>query len=864
MDMGMNTRLKPTFRKLIGLGHIAFMTLIALGVSTVNSGADTIWTGATSTDFTNPSNWNNGLPTAQPGLINGSETLTIGASTSATAQSLIFQGGGSSTLSIDSTSSLSLAGGSLTSAFYVNDGSTLTLSGGTINDSSGYLQLGDGTGGSGKIIQTASANLNFTGSALTIGSSTGGTGEYDLQSGNLYVNASGSATVGMAGTGKLIQTGGTLTADSAVAIGGGASGTYTISGGSGTFNNGLNLGSQGTVNLNSGGTIIAKGTSGISGGGLIQGNGGTLQASADLTVNVPLHLGSNTRTTMDTNGHNVTLNGTVTDANDGSNGGLTKIGSGDLTFKAGTNSIASLYTLGGNINQGSGVTLTSYEMGIGYSTGNTATYTLTGGTITLPAGTVPPIVGGPSTAASLRVGDFNGTGTFNQSAGTVTDGGSLNIGNRGGTGVYNLTGGQLNLGASTLNVFGRNDPRDGNPTDSNSFYRTLGSSAGTLNLSGGTLSLASAGAIILSSLQTTTLPSIAQGSKGTIVQTGGTLQIQNGGTLYLSGVGTGEYDLNGGLLQVGGSGLAEHFGGTSGTYTFKLGGGTLQVYGSDLTTSASATLVANSTSMIDTNGLNATFSGTLSGVGALLKTGAGNMTLTHDNSYSGGTSVNAGKLLANNATGSAIGSGALTVASGATVGGMGKITPGSFTINGFVQVGNGTDATSTFTLGNTASSSFSNATLQFNLDGTSAQSNHLTLGAGALAFSNTKLQLSFTLPLNGTNALYNLIDNGSSSSGLYSGLTLGGTDVYGNQIIIGGLSIDATGIFGATGTDGQVTTGVGTGSYLFLNTTTGQIGAYVVPEPSTWAMLLSGVVLLAAMQRRRKTVLTEAPLRKVG
>jgi len=59
--------------------------------------------------------------------------------------------------------------------------------------------------------------------------------------------------------------------------------------------------------------------------------------------------------------------------------------------------------------------------------------------------------------------------------------------------------------------------------------------------------------------------------------------------------------------------------------------------------------------------------------GALTKVGGGTMRLTAANSYSGGTTVSAGRLLVNNATGSGTGSGSVTV-DGGILGGTGRIT----------------------------------------------------------------------------------------------------------------------------------------------------------------------------------------------
>lgn len=79
-------------------------------------------------------------------------------------------------------------------------------------------------------------------------------------------------------------------------------------------------------------------------------------------------------------------------------------------------------------------------------------------------------------------------------------------------------------------------------------------------------------------------------------------------------------------------------------------------------------------------------SGVVSGSG-LTKNGDGTLALSGANTYSGGTSVSNGTLLVNNSTGSGVGSGALSVASGATLGGDGIIGASS-TLQGIHAPGN--------------------------------------------------------------------------------------------------------------------------------------------------------------------------------
>jgi YVTN family beta-propeller protein/autotransporter-associated beta strand protein len=93
-------------------------------------------------------------------------------------------------------------------------------------------------------------------------------------------------------------------------------------------------------------------------------------------------------------------------------------------------------------------------------------------------------------------------------------------------------------------------------------------------------------------------------------------------------------------------------------------GGTLQIAGANITSSLPVTLQSQG-GTIDTNGNNATLSGTISGPGTLVKVGAGTLTLTGNNSYQGGTALNAGTLAVGSNT--ALGTVALTFADGTTL-----------------------------------------------------------------------------------------------------------------------------------------------------------------------------------------------------
>jgi autotransporter-associated beta strand protein len=98
--------------------------------------------------------------------------------------------------------------------------------------------------------------------------------------------------------------------------------------------------------------------------------------------------------------------------------------------------------------------------------------------------------------------------------------------------------------------------------------------------------------------------------------------------------------------------------------------GTLQIASTgSLGGGSYAGAITNSGSFILSSDSNQLLSGMISGVGTLTKSGEGTLTLTANNSYSGGTSVTAGKLLVNGA----ITNSAVTVQNGGVLGGGGAV-----------------------------------------------------------------------------------------------------------------------------------------------------------------------------------------------
>ena len=136
---------------------------------------------------------------------------------------------------------------------------------------------------------------------------------------------------------------------------------------------------------------------------------------------------------------------------------------------------------------------------------------------------------------------------------------------------------------------------------------------------------------------------------------------EGSGTQILSGANTysGGTTLAGGILQAGSATAL-------GTGTISFTGGTLQ-YGVGVSQDFSSQFSTTAAQLysIDTNGQNVEFDSALTSAGgSLTKLGAGTLNLTNANTYSGGTTISSGILEESN--NSALGTGDVTVASGAS------------------------------------------------------------------------------------------------------------------------------------------------------------------------------------------------------
>lgn len=330
------------------------------------------------------------------------------------------------------------------------------------------------------------------------------------------------------------------------------------------------------------------------------------------------------------------------------------------------------------------------------------------------------------------------------------------------------------------------------------------------------------------------------GTGSVTVEAGGTLvatevrlvgSAGSGGTLLVTGAGS---SMTTSALLVGGDSdttvtIADGatltgaltFGGGTGTSTLNIGNG-----GAAGTLNAATVEGAVGTAYVNFNHTGAlSFAPQLKGAIVVAKQGAGTTSLTAANTYTGGTTVSGGKLLANNVTGSAFGSGAVTVQSGATLGGAGFIG-GLTTVatGGHLAPGNSI-GTLTFDNGLTlATGTF----LDFDLGATS---DLLRITAGN--FDVVGATFNFTATGGYTPGDYALIDWTGATAGAF---TLGN---FGIGTVNRGIASDYSLWFD--------------GSKLMLTAS-----AAAIPEPSTYAMLAGGGALALALWRRRQRAIVNA------
>jgi len=328
-------------------------------------------------------------------------------------------------------------------------------------------------------------------------------------------------------------------------------------------------------------------------------------------------------------GSSLTISGGISGA-----AALRKLGSGTLTL-SGSNSYSGVTSVNAGtlvLGNAGGLAGSTFSGGAGSLSFGSLTAVTFGG---LSGSSNLALVNASSAAVALSVGANNASTTY---SGTLTGGGSL-----------------AKLGAGTLTLSGENDYSGGTTISAGTL--TLGNDAalgsGGVSVAGGSLNLG--GRTIANAV------SISAGvlSGGTIAAaqvaaTGGAISAVLSGDGGFAKGGSGTLTLSGNNTYSGGTTIS------AGTLAFgnlnALGSGTLSFAGNSTLRSAAAGTLANALS-IDA-GVTATFdsqsnanvlSGAIGGSGGLVKLGAGTLTLSGSNTYTGGTTVSAGILAVSSA-----------------------------------------------------------------------------------------------------------------------------------------------------------------------------------------------------------------------
>ena len=738
----------------------------------------------------------NVLPTSGTGTGTGGAVTTLSSGTYINFQHLTVNSGTwnlqGPLVSVDATLNGGLVNFSNGGVFGTN---ALTSNGGAIAASTGGLTIANnvtlGTGG-----LTAAGTNNFTLSGVlsgTGGLTQSGTGILSLTGANTYTGGTivSAGTLALSGGGSLLATGsmnlsgatsifdisaatadstlGSLTgvAGSQVALGahnltvGDATNTTfagAVAGTGGVVKQGTGTLTLSGVNTYTGGTTINTGTLALSGGGALSANGAvTVAAASALDIS-----GSSANQTI----------GNLT----GAAGSQVLLGARTLTTGgAGNTTFAGIISgSGGLVKQGAGTLTLS------------GTNTYSGGT-TINAGALL----GDTASLQGNIAD-NASLIFNQAAngtfaGVISGTGALT---KQGAGVLTLSGANTYSGGTVISagtLQGDTTSLQGNIADNAALVFNQGIDGSfTGAISGtGSLSKQGAGTLILSgtnsytggtSINTGTLQGTTASLTGAIVNnaalafnqaTNGTFVGGISGTGGLTKLGTGTVTL---------SGANNYTGGTT------ISAGALQ----GDTTSLQGNIVDNASLIFDQNA-NGNFSGAVSGSGSLVKQGAGVLTLSGTNSYTGATQINAGTL-ALAAGGSLATSSGVDLAAGSTLdlSAAGNQTLGVLGgAGGTVNIG-----ANTLTLNGAANGSFGG----------------VISGSGALL-----KQGSGTQTLTGAN----LYTGGTSITGGTLALGAGGSLAAGSAVTLGGtgtLDLSAAGnqtIADLNGTSGQIQLGGG-------------------------------------------------------
>jgi fibronectin-binding autotransporter adhesin len=746
----------------------------------------------------------------------------------------------------------------------VNIAAAVTPLGVLVNNSTANYTFsstgGFGIGGSGGLVKSGTGTLTLT----TNNSYTGATA---INGGSVFISADNN--LGASGTSTVTLNGGTLSTTAgmtnthAFTIGAGG-GTINISGtGSGGtaqyfFNTANTLLGSGQLTVTGTGVLSTSGAGNLrvgqvnsySGNAVMQNGGifefgvlGAVDPTATFTLNDQGELAVQNGVTLP---NSITVNGGTNSVLSFENGNTGNFGGNITVNGTATVGLRDWYNYG-NVRNGtmSGVISGPGSLAIMSGTSSGGTLTLTGSN-TYTGSTI-------ITSSTLQIGNGTTDGSIASSSNIVNNGALIynKVGSSTYAGIISGTGSLTKTGAGAQTLSGSNS------------YTGLTTLGGGTIVAANTAAFGNTSRVLMSS--STTLIVRTDGGDNTIP-----LGMGTGSTINLvSGRATAGAGINHPLSVLAGNGLG---GGTinftagtnvtSGTagFTFDtlgLGAGTAQT---TILNPTSVNLAIGNVTKFNNNvtqtvGLDGTSTGNVitgtisngSATIAISKTNTSTWTISGtSNSYSGGTTITGGKLRVSNTAGSATGTGTVLVSGSlgtATLAGTGFIS-GATTVVGGGHIAPGVNISGvnsnfgvagTISLGNTGGLTLSNASLDYDLS-----SNAATAGGG----TNDLISLSLT-PGTGTGGALLLSSTATFTfNELDSSLAIG--TAY--TLISGASSVSG---FDPT----QWTTNFANGqAYTATYSTTAdglQVTFAAVPEPGTWAMLLSGFGMLVVVRKRR-------------
>ncbi|MDF3056269.1 MAG: putative autotransporter protein [Rariglobus sp.] len=549
--------------------------------------------------------------------------------------------------------------------------------------------------------------------------------------------------------------------------------------------------------------------------------------------------------------------------------------------------------------------------------GNTTTLTL-GGANTSAGNSITGVIGDGSGGGKIAVsktggGSWNLGGANTFSGGFTLGAGNVRISNNAafGTGILTINGGALS-GSATATI--ANNMVWGATVSHNN---SIGNS-GSITMNGTALLTGNRDVSVTAAASSLTVNGVISdgGNSFGITKTGNYALTLGGANTY-----TGTTNVNAGTVTMGaagslnsGSTLAVNAGASAGT-----AGGRVNLNGRSFTVAALAgttglggqgviannsvtasTLTVNNTSNSTYNGLLIESAGSL----ALVKSGAGALTLTGSHSYAGGTTVSGGTLFVNGGvttaaaqtgltsgviTGSAGGNFTMTGVSTANLVVGQRISGTNIAAGSYITSINGSTITVSAysTTGNTASDGEAFAAYNGSglgtgavtvsggtLGGTGAIAGATTIQAGGTLATGVNGVGTLTFNSNLTLAGTTLLEIASASSydiaavggalnyggtltlSLLNGFTFSGGETYNlltstthtgsfTSISVAGTTLDAGN--GYTSTIGGLT-------YTFTTTdSAGMLSVSAIPEPSTYAAILGSLALAGMVVYRRRS-----------